>query len=220
MRDHIMLSENDRATSVVFVVGEHTNGNVQPCESSLFSKHVHEVSGSIDELIGLAFDGCYSLTSGEPVPSCQFQATTMCAGKETQFVLAASEEIYSWGVGSFGELGQGLCKTKVDNPSAIKHKASFTQLSCGDYHAAALDSIGNAYSWGQNFDRQLGLYTKKSTEFSRPNCRRHVVCAGIVALFNQKSHHQNCLWGDVYDGDLKSRCVCEMKQQESLVDIL
>ena len=170
MRDHIMLSENDRATSVVFVVGEHTNGNVQPCESSLFSKHVHEVSGSIDELIGLAFDGCYSLTSGEPVPSCQFQATTMCAGKETQFVLAASEEIYSWGVGSFGELGQGLCKTKVDNPSAIKHKASFTQLSCGDYHAAALDSIGNAYSWGQNFDRQLGLYTKKSTEFSRPNC--------------------------------------------------
>jgi E3 ubiquitin-protein ligase HERC3 len=41
------------------------------------------------------------------------------------------------------------------------------QVSCGNGHAFAIDSVGNLYGWGQNFDKQLGLYTKQIEELSK-----------------------------------------------------
>ena len=166
-----MVLESDRATAVAFLSGDATGGRVTPCERGLFAKHVHEVAGLVDEVVGMAFDGCYSLVTGATVPSCAMQGATVCSGKDARFLLTTSEEVYSWGTGPFGELGLGLCKTKVDDPSLLKHKASFTQLACGEYHAAAVDGVGNAYCWGQNFDRQLGLFTKNSGDLAalKPN---------------------------------------------------
>ena len=91
--------------------------------------------------------------------------------EDAHFVLSSSNStVYSWGEGSYGELGLGCCKTKVEQPTAIKHKASFSSISCGECHGAAVDQMGNAYSWGQNFDRQLGLYRKDSSNFRGTNC--------------------------------------------------
>lgn len=166
-----MPQQDVDSTSVVFLCGDASNGNIAMCASSLFSKVIHEVASDGDDLIGLCRDGCYNLSTALPVFGCDFKASHFCTGKDAHFVLSSSQsKIYSWGEGSYGELGLGCCKTKADEPTAIKHKASFTSISCGECHGAALDLSGNAYSWGQNFDRQLGLYRKDSCNFRSSNC--------------------------------------------------
>ena len=86
-----MVLESDRATAVAFLSGDATGGRVVPCEPSLFGKHVHDVAGLVDDLVGLAFDGCYSLATGAPVPACAVQGATICSGKDARFLLATSE---------------------------------------------------------------------------------------------------------------------------------
>jgi alpha-tubulin suppressor-like RCC1 family protein len=155
----------------VFLCGEVSDGLITMCDSSLFSKLIHEVAGCGDTLIGLSKDGCYDLNSNLPVNKCDFKASHFCSGKETTYALSSSNSVvYSWGKGTYGELGLGFCRTKVEDPMPIKHKASFSSISCGESHCAALDLIGNAYSWGQNFDRQLGLYRKCAKDFNALNC--------------------------------------------------
>lgn len=166
-----MLQQDEDNTSVVFFCGDASNGKIAMCATSLFSKVIHEVASNGDDLIGLCRDGCYNLSTALPVHGCDFKASHFCTGKDAHFVLSSSNStVYSWGEGSYGELGLGCCKTKVEQPTAIKHKASFSSISCGECHGAAVDQMGNAYSWGQNFDRQLGLYRKDSSNFRGTNC--------------------------------------------------
>ena len=166
-----MSPDDAGSTAVVFLCGDASNGNITMCESSLFSKLIHEIAGDGDNLIALCRDGSYDLNTGEPTLGNPFRASHMCAGKDSHYILSSSDSvIYSWGKGSYGELGLGFRRTNVIEPLPIQHKASFSSISAGESHGAALDLIGNAYSWGQNFDRQLGLYRKEHTEFYNPNC--------------------------------------------------
>jgi alpha-tubulin suppressor-like RCC1 family protein len=166
-----MPENDDKSTAVVFLCGDASNGKITLCDSSLFDKVIHEVASDGDNLIALCEEGCYNLSTNGIAANCNFKATNFCFGTKTNYVLTSKQPIvYSWGEGPYGELGLGFCKTKVEEPVPIKHKASFTSISSGEYHCAALDTVGNAYSWGQNFDRQLGLYRNDSSKFKSPNC--------------------------------------------------
>jgi hypothetical protein len=166
-----MSQDDEKTTSVVFFCGDVSKGNVVLCESLLCDKFIHGVSSNGADLIALCNDGCYNLNSTLAVPNCDFKASHFCAGKYSQYVVSSvKSEVYSWGKGPFGELGLGVCKMKVEEPTPIKHKTKFSSISCGEYHATVLDPMGVAYSWGQNFDRQLGLYRKDCSEFKNPNC--------------------------------------------------
>jgi hypothetical protein len=153
-----MIKKEQKNTSVIFLCGEANNGNITLCESFLFSKCIHAVSGDNDNLIALGEDGCYYLESGVKIPHCNNKATNYTGGLNSHYILTEKSQIYSWGIGLNGELGLGICNTEKDNPTLIKYDASFVSISSGDYHCAAIDSIGNAYSWGQNSERQLGLH--------------------------------------------------------------
>ena len=59
-----------------------------------------------------------------------------------------------------GQLGLGVTKFEVDKPTTIKN-SKFTSIVCGEAFCIAVDESGKAYSWGENFDRQLALYQKK-----------------------------------------------------------
>lgn len=97
--------------------------------------------------------------------------------------------IYTWGdQGEHGQLGHGACVQSASEPSMISHGSRFTSIHCGEAFSVALDDSGGVYSWGEvrfhvsfdffhhainahislsvpsfskNFDRQLGLYTKR-----------------------------------------------------------
>jgi alpha-tubulin suppressor-like RCC1 family protein len=165
------MSDSDgKSTSVVFLCGGGSDGRIGLCDSTLFENAVHEVATNGDDLIALCHDGCYNLSTGLLVHGCGFKASHFCAGMKVSYALSCDGSlVYSWGEGSYGELGLGLCKTRVQEPTPVKHKSSFNSISCGEHHCVVLDITGNAYSWGQNFDRQLGLYSNDSSKFKSPN---------------------------------------------------
>jgi hypothetical protein len=82
-------------------------------------------------------------------------------------VTVSSTSLYTWGEGKMGELGQGLGGISVRTPSPLNYNASFKQLDCGTNHCIAIDERGNAYAWGQNFRKQLGLFTKGSEDMRK-----------------------------------------------------
>lgn len=74
-------------------------------------------------------------------------------------------QMYSWGEGPNGQLGQGLVKTIISEPSLVSFpnagvESVITSISSGDHFSLAIDSVGKLYSWGENFNSQLGLYRK------------------------------------------------------------
>jgi alpha-tubulin suppressor-like RCC1 family protein len=93
----------------------------------------------------------------------------ICSGEQHYVALTNRGDIYTWGYGEYGEVGQGPKSCEVEFPTLLKHSTKFTSISCGSNHSCALDSKGNMFTWGQNFDRQLGLYNKKQSDLPS-NC--------------------------------------------------
>jgi len=72
-----------------------------------------------------------------------------------------SQRVYSWGVGSYGQLGHpsfdeaiGVLGDKSyiqDEPRKLAKSGSFTQLACGVDYTLALDKDGSLYGWGTGF---------------------------------------------------------------------
>ncbi|XP_022079159.1 alsin-like isoform X2 [Acanthaster planci] len=66
-------------------------------------------------------------------------------------------EVWSWGKGANGQLGQGDPLDKAQ-PLVIKQLANkgVVRVTAGPSHSMAITSSGHAYSWGSNSDGQLG----------------------------------------------------------------
>lgn len=137
---------SEQNSSVAFHCGDSTNGHINLCGKSLFTKFIHEISGNGDELIALCNDGCYNINTSKVINNLSFKVKSFCSGKNTNYILSTvSSEIYSWGEGQYGELGLGVCKTKVSMPTVVKCAATFSSISCGEYHCTATDNIGIIY---------------------------------------------------------------------------
>ena len=167
----------DPRSSVVFYCGEQTGGSIEHAKCLLGYK-VHELAGGSAGLFGLGNEGVYEVISGELISTvdlaCAAVGKDSATGVSSTVVRTHSPpkpsgadadvgSLYSWGTGDMGELGLGPTYTLVKAPQKVRYDTSvaFTQVSCGKHHTCALDSRGNLYAWGQNFSRQLGLYTKK-----------------------------------------------------------
>ena len=74
--------------------------------------------------------------------------------------LDSEGQIYAWGSNSYGQLGNGgttrsNTPVKVDTSGVLAGKA-ISQISAGSNHSLALDSEGQIYAWGANYNGQLG----------------------------------------------------------------
>jgi len=76
-------------------------------------------------------------------------ANIIDVGCGTRFTIcvATSGKVYSWGVGTLGQLGHEE-KRRQQQPKEIKRLSNITTVSCGQDHAIALDNSGAIYSWG------------------------------------------------------------------------
>ncbi|XP_053109606.1 probable E3 ubiquitin-protein ligase HERC6 isoform X2 [Hemicordylus capensis] len=79
-------------------------------------------------------------------------------GKEHSLAICNNGKVFSWGAGTFGQLGTGelrerIIPKKIDGLSTLK----VIQVACGNYHSIALAKDGRVFSWGQNTHGQLGL---------------------------------------------------------------
>lgn len=82
---------------------------------------------------------------------------SVSAGKSHTLAVGSDGYVYSWGINTKGQLGDGT----TDNRSvAVRVKTPadrrFLQVSAGGEHSLALDSTGEVWSWGQNTHGQIG----------------------------------------------------------------
>ncbi|MFI5429244.1 RCC1 domain-containing protein [Aeromicrobium sp. UC242_57] len=95
------------------------------------------------------------------------QVVSVDAGKYHSLALTDDGDIYAWGAGSQGQLGNNA---KVDVSVPVKTQrpdgVAFVQVSAGEQNSSAIGDNGVVYSWGYNNRGQLG--TGSTTAVSVP----------------------------------------------------
>jgi alpha-tubulin suppressor-like RCC1 family protein len=83
--------------------------------------------------------------------------TAVCAGYGHSLAIGSDGKLYAWGWNSNGQLGDG---TTTDHHSpetiALASGVTPTAIAAGATSSYAIGSDGKLYTWGDNFDGQLG----------------------------------------------------------------
>jgi len=77
-----------------------------------------------------------------------------CGWRHTT-AITATRELYSWGRGTFGQLGHGG-EISFMLPLSVASHQEWMQVGCGWMHTAALTVSGTAFTWGDGRHLQLG----------------------------------------------------------------
>ncbi|XP_077157025.1 putative E3 ubiquitin-protein ligase HERC6 isoform X2 [Paroedura picta] len=103
--------------------------------------------------------GRHHSTVPEPIQALETQTVVQVScGREFSLAVCSNGRVFSWGAGTFGQLGTGglkdrLTPKRIDGLSTCK----IIQVACGLYHSIVLTKDGRVFSWGQNFHGQLGI---------------------------------------------------------------
>lgn len=89
--------------------------------------------------------------------------TSITVGDRHSCALASTGQAYCWGYGGDGALGTNSTLS-VRIPTAVQQPVgvTFSSIATEHNHTCALDSAGQAYCWGQNFNGQVGDGTTTS----------------------------------------------------------
>jgi alpha-tubulin suppressor-like RCC1 family protein len=90
----------------------------------------------------------------------------VAAGGHFSLALTSGGTVRSWGTNVFGELGNGGSGTLQTLPVTVSSLSGITAIAAGFWHALALDSNGDVWTWGHNNHGQLGDGT--TTDRSTP----------------------------------------------------
>ncbi|SPP82935.1 RCC1 domain-containing protein 1 isoform X1 [Drosophila guanche] len=103
------------------------------------------------------------------IPSClhqfpdrQWRVQQLECGHEHALLLNGNGDVYTWGNGLRGQLGQvALCVEET--PQLIESLAGIkiTGIAAGGWHSAAISAFGDLYTWGLNCSGQLGMRVMK-----------------------------------------------------------
>jgi E3 ubiquitin-protein ligase HERC3 len=109
-----------------------------------------------------------------------YRIVSVAAGKFHSMALAADGKLFTWGAGSYGQLGHGItddqsipkCVSSL-NPTDLPPPDRITAISAGGYHSFALTVSGNLLATGRNQEGQLGIpgLTGVSASFDRVHLR-------------------------------------------------
>ncbi|KAL0450427.1 UNVERIFIED_CONTAM: PH, RCC1 and FYVE domains-containing protein 1 [Sesamum latifolium] len=107
-------------------------------------------------------------------------------------VVALSEDglLQAWGYNEYGQLGRGITCEGLQGARVIKGYARFldeapelvkiVQVSCGEYHTAAISEEGEVYTWGLGSMGQLGHCSLQSGD--KELLPRRVVALDGIAI--------------------------------------
>ncbi|WP_210514815.1 RCC1 domain-containing protein [Hymenobacter terricola] len=91
----------------------------------------------------------------------------VAAGSSHSLALTADGRLYTWGINTNGQLGNGLardCTTPIEVPlPASAATTTWAQVAAGNDHTLALTADGRLFAWGGNLHGQLGNGTNNST---------------------------------------------------------
>ncbi|CDR00853.1 unnamed protein product [Oncorhynchus mykiss] len=91
-----------------------------------------------------------------------------CGGGHT--VAVTEEDLYTFGLGQFGQLGQGTFIFEARLPRAVDHfrKGRVRQVMCGENHTAVISDNGLLYTFGDGRHGKLGLGEENLTNQFKP----------------------------------------------------
>ena len=152
---------------IVFICGKSTKGKVA-LSSELLGQDIIHLAGNGRDLFVCTSNGLFSPSEKTFVSSFEgILASQYASGGQHAICLTPMGELYAWGNGPLGELGLGtVTKSTPQTPQKIQYNATFVSISCGADHSVAMDGCGNAFAWGQNRHRQLGLYNTLTSSSS------------------------------------------------------
>ncbi|XP_053174708.1 RCC1 domain-containing protein 1-like [Scomber japonicus] len=86
------------------------------------------------------------------------KAKSLALGAEHAVLLSATGAVYTWGLGSHGQLGHGGL-TSEEQPRAVEALwgMSMSCVATGGWHSVCISDGGDLYVWGWNESGQLGL---------------------------------------------------------------
>ena len=154
--------------------------------------------------LGRDTDGLHGESYGNaypnPVPLPKgVKITQVTAGGKSSLALASDGSVYSWGDNSSGQLGRTPTASEPANRAYKMNTAdgmSFSQISAGYRHTLAIDSDGNAYSWGYGG-------TSQPSKVALPDgIKTKLVSAGYDYSLAAGSDGTIYSWGDNSSGQL------------------
>ena len=130
--------------------------------------------------------------------------TAVSAGAEHNLVLQSDGTVWSWGLNSDGQLGDG-----TTNPSSVPTKipglSGVIAISAGAHHSLVLKNDGTVWGWGANYDGQLGNGTLASSLVPVKTSKLSnviAISAGSNHNMALKSDSTLWTWGYNYSGQL------------------
>jgi len=89
-------------------------------------------------------------------------------GASLNIVLDSEGNVYTFGFGDHGALGQGIT-VLCPNPKRLTQleNKEIVDIVCGEGHSLALNKHGDVYCWGRGFEGQLGMGHLQCVPFPR-----------------------------------------------------
>jgi alpha-tubulin suppressor-like RCC1 family protein len=119
--------------------------------------------------------------------------------------------LWCWGLNSDGQLGTNDIVHRSSPVQTISNAETWESVSCGGLHTAAIKDDGTLWSWGSNYNGQLG--TNNTTDVSSPvqtvaggNNWKAAAC-GYACTAGIKDDGTLWMWGLNSDGQLGDNTV-------------
>ncbi|KAF0705049.1 hypothetical protein AaE_014675 [Aphanomyces astaci] len=187
-------------TGHLYLSGTHEQSNGE-CKKYVFTqgRKIKAVYGNYSSLLALCdgwdFEWLSTEIHGLTKSLNDVKIHQLAFGKSHTIALSLDGHLFVWGDAQYGQLGLGGTITTKDHPSRLSQldHIVFSSVACGGYHTAALSNSGGLYTWGRNFEGQLGhssviapacVNEKLNGVFHRP---KHV-----AAFLNEKCKQVAC----------------------------
>ena len=117
---------------------------------------------------GAVYEGWYGggsfIAMSASAPLLGKVVTQIAAGDNHTLALDSDGKVYAWGDNAVGQLGDSTTITRstpvaISNTGVLSGK-KIVQVAAGTFHSLALASDGSLYSWGHNYEGELGDGTK------------------------------------------------------------
>jgi alpha-tubulin suppressor-like RCC1 family protein len=117
-----------------------------------------------DATEGQVGDGTFT-DRPSPVPvGPSFVWRSAAAGGFFSVALRHDGSLYTWGANNYGQLGLGgVDYAHKSSPQRVGSANDWVAAAAGMYHVLALKANGTLWAWGYNFDGQLGIGSRTST---------------------------------------------------------
>ena len=144
-------------------------------------------------------------------------------GDRYYIAIDENDDILTWGNENDGELGRNTTVDNYNVPTKIETNKKFKKVAAGDDTSYAIDTDGNLYSWGRNWNGLLGINNSednyRTKEFQKINLTAKAV---EIKIYDGNSGIATCLDenGNVYVwGNAIFHGATEIKRSPSKVDI-